>query len=58
MGLWGCGVVDFKKGLPGADFFNSFPNSMIKLSVKKNKIDWYVSYLELCIYSLYFDLDT
>lgn len=39
MGGWvGCGVVDFKKGLPGADVFNSFPNSMIKLSVTKTKL--------------------
>ena len=39
VGGWvGCGVVDFKKGLPGADVFNSFPNSMIKLSVTKTKL--------------------
>ena len=38
MGCVGCGVVDFKKGLPGADVFNSFPNNMIKLSVKKTKL--------------------
>ena len=39
----GCGVVDFKKGLPGADVFNSFPNSMIKLSVKKTKSGPYIA---------------
>ena len=38
VGCVGGGVVDFKKGLPGADVFNSFPNNMIKLSVKKTKL--------------------